>query len=73
MTKGQRAMAAAMIYPKPEKGGRGKNSKINLEFSGQYLSMARTVLAVLPEAANAFIKLAHRFRIPPERGYVKLA
>ncbi len=25
MTKGQRAMAVAKIYPDPEKGGRGKN------------------------------------------------
>ena len=24
MTKGQRAMGVAMIYPRPEKGGRGK-------------------------------------------------
>jgi len=24
MTKGQRAMAVAMLYPDPEKGGRGK-------------------------------------------------
>jgi hypothetical protein len=27
LTKGQRAMAMAMIYPEPEKGGRGKKRK----------------------------------------------
>ncbi len=47
MTKGQRAMAVALIYPEPEKGGRGKksgNSKENLGFSTMLLSNARTVL-----------------------------
>jgi hypothetical protein len=41
-------MATAMIYPEPEKGGRGKkvaNSTETVGFSGQRLSYARTVLA----------------------------
>jgi hypothetical protein len=42
-TKGQRAMAVAMIYPKPEKGGRGKKSKLNLEFSGEYVRPGRAL------------------------------
>ena len=46
MTKGQKAMMAAIAYPKPEKGGRGKNSsKIEgFNVSSGYLSSARTVL-----------------------------
>ena len=46
MTKGQRAMAIAMIYPEPEKGGRGKKSVRITEFGfdPSYLSHARTVL-----------------------------
>lgn len=47
LNSGQRAMAVAMMYPKPEKGGRGKNSSVTEEFSVRSgaLSMARTVLA----------------------------
>lgn len=37
-------MAVAMLYPEPEKGGRGKKSKVTLEFSSQLLSQARAVL-----------------------------
>ena len=46
MTKGQRAMAVAKIYPEPEKGGRGKKALKNSEFgvSRQYIGFARTVL-----------------------------
>ena len=44
LTVGQRAMAMAMIYPVPEKGGRGKNRKKTLPFSKMRLSQARTVL-----------------------------
>ena len=46
-------MAVAMIYPEPEKGGRGKNSSVSKEFSGVYLSQARTVLKWAPELADA--------------------
>lgn len=45
LTKAQRAMSVAMIYPEPGKGGRGReNSLLNKEFSGSRLSQARTVL-----------------------------
>ena len=47
MTKGQRAMAYAFIYPEPEKGGRGKKSQNCCEtqqFSKHRLSNARQVL-----------------------------
>ena len=33
ITKGQRAMAVAMIYPKPEKGGRGRKTTEIVGFS----------------------------------------
>lgn len=52
MTKGQRAMAVAMIYPEPEKGGRGNKSSVSEEFSGTRVSMARTVLKWAPEMAE---------------------
>ncbi len=49
LTKGQRAMAVAMIYPGPEKGGRGKKSFATKEFSQAALSKARTVLERTPD------------------------
>ncbi len=55
MTKGQRAMAVAKIYPEPEKGGRGKKLPANGEFSGvpsQRISEARTVLQYAPDPAG---------------------
>jgi ParB-like chromosome segregation protein Spo0J len=56
MTKGQRAMAVAMIIPEPEKGGRGKKgSKSVGEFSGEWLRQARTVRTYLPETAKAVL------------------
>ncbi|MCO5129388.1 MAG: ParB/RepB/Spo0J family partition protein [Xanthobacteraceae bacterium] len=45
MSSGQRAMATAMIYPEPERGGRGKKATETIGFSSQRLSYARTVLA----------------------------
>ena len=45
MTAGQQAMAVAMIYPKPEKGGRGKRSQIRESLTKAQenrLSQART-------------------------------
>jgi hypothetical protein len=51
MTKGQRAIATAMIYPEAEKGGRGKKAVLNTEFSSGNLSHARTVLRHTPDAA----------------------
>ena len=45
LTKGQQAMALALMYPEPDKGGRGKkNSLLNGGFSQQRLSQARLVL-----------------------------
>jgi hypothetical protein len=55
LTKGQRAMALAKLYPVPAKGGRGKKSELSSEFSSRYLGEARTVLACLPEAADAVL------------------
>jgi hypothetical protein len=47
MTAAQRAMAHALIYPKPEVGGKREAgiSKIPDGFSKQRLSLARSVLA----------------------------
>ncbi|MCZ6637399.1 MAG: hypothetical protein O7C66_04300 [Alphaproteobacteria bacterium] len=47
MTKGQRAMSVAKIYPEPEKGERRKKALKYCEFgiSRQYIGFARTVLA----------------------------
>ena len=46
ITKGQRGMAVALIYPKPEKGGRGQKATVSVEnISPQRLSHARAVLA----------------------------
>jgi hypothetical protein len=48
LTKGQQAMALAMIYPEAEKGGRGRksaaNSLVSSGFSRQRLDQARSVL-----------------------------
>jgi hypothetical protein len=44
MTAGQRAMTTAMVYPEPEKGGRGKKASVSEGFSATWLSMARTIL-----------------------------
>src|SRR5262245_31292829 len=53
MTKGQQAMATAMIFPDPEKRGRGnKKSLLSKEFSQARISQARTVLKYTPEDAK---------------------
>src|SRR3954454_9521459 len=47
LTRGQKAMALAMIYPEPERGGRGKRTQIPTEalgFAAMRLSQARSVL-----------------------------
>jgi hypothetical protein len=52
MTKSQAAMAMAVHYPEPEKGGRGKRSQKHESLSRHeqnYLSMARTICRILPE------------------------
>lgn len=57
MTKGQRAMATAMLYPEKSKGGRGKiNSEKIAEFtSTRYVQMAREVLEHAPDLADAVL------------------
>ncbi len=57
MTKGQRAMVVAKIYPELEKGGRGKKSEaMKLAGSGgfavQRVNEARTVLQHAPDLAD---------------------
>ncbi len=49
MTKGQRAMAVAMIFPGGS--GKGANPK-NLGLSGELIRQARTVLAHAPDLAT---------------------
>ena len=54
MTKGQRVMVVAKIYPEPEKGKRTdllKNST-GLGFDKAYLSHARTVLEYAPAGSS---------------------
>jgi hypothetical protein len=55
LTKGQQAMALAMIYPEGVKGGRGKkrNSSETEGFSAARLSQARTVLRFSEEVADS--------------------
>lgn len=59
MTKGQRAMAVAMIYPEGERGGRGKVSAANREVSSQFsvrlVQQGRMVLRWAPELADAVL------------------
>jgi ParB-like nuclease family protein len=58
LTKGQQAMAVAMIYPVPEKGGRGKKKTMDetsILFSPKRLQLARTVLAHSPDLAQAVL------------------
>jgi hypothetical protein len=61
LTKGQQAMAVAMIYPMPEKGGKGKRSRIQegldeprKTFQNR-LSRARIVFAYSPDLAQAVL------------------
>ena len=61
MTKGQRAMAVAMIYPDPEKGGRGKKSGAKTSdlvggFSMDFVDKARTVLKHAPDLAHQVLQ-----------------
>ena len=54
MTKSQRAMAVAMIYPEPAKlrrDGSGFTEIIGQAASPRYVSYARTVLKYTPQAA----------------------
>jgi hypothetical protein len=56
VSKGQQAIALAILYPEPEKGGRGKksaNTKESLGFTTQRLSEARSILEYSRELALA--------------------
>jgi hypothetical protein len=60
LTKGQQAMALAMIYPEPEKGGRG-NKKERVEetsaaFSAKRLAQSRSVLRHSRDLAESVVK-----------------
>ena len=72
MTKGQRAMAVAMIYPDPEKCGRGKKSQAKTSakiggFSMDIVDKARTVLEHASGVATARSRLrGHLGVIRPE-------
>jgi ParB-like chromosome segregation protein Spo0J len=61
MSKGQQAMAVAMVYPESEKTTHSKRSKTKLlleiktNFSGARLSQARTVLACSTDLALAVL------------------
>jgi hypothetical protein len=56
LTKGQRAMATARLYPDPAKIKRkGSGSSIAEDQASAYVSMARTVLRLDPELAAAVL------------------
>jgi len=57
LSKGQRAMAIAKLYPDGGKGGRGsKNPVLNTAgISSEYVKHARTVLHAAPDAVDAVV------------------
>ncbi len=56
MTKGQRAMAVAMMFPEAEKRGRGKtNAVLNTGFSSSYVAHARTIISSAPELVESVL------------------
>jgi hypothetical protein len=58
LTKAQQAMAVAVVYSVPEKGGRGKKKTMDETstlFSPKRLQLARTVLAYSPDLAQAVL------------------
>jgi len=55
LSKGQRAMATALIYPEAKKEGRGKKSNLKLHFTKMHLSRARMVLKHAEDLANAVL------------------
>jgi hypothetical protein len=58
MMKGQKAMILAMLYPEPEKGGRGKktNVVVSTKFSRSRLDQARLVLRHSRTLAESVVK-----------------
>jgi hypothetical protein len=57
MTKGQKVMALAMIYPEGRRGGAKDRGLIarNLGLSGERIRQARMVLRVTPDVAPAVV------------------
>src|SRR2546426_12667698 len=55
LTKSQKALCLAHLYLEPEKGGRGKRSKLVVEFSGELVRQARFLLKHTPDAANSVL------------------
>jgi hypothetical protein len=59
MTKGQRAMAVAMIYPEPKRGRGNKDAALKgaetAGFSERRVQEARMVLKWAPELADAVL------------------
>jgi hypothetical protein len=62
MTKGQRAMAVAKIYPEPQKLKRKDSSSLEIkELNSGYVSHARIVLQHAPDLADAGTTKIHAF------------
>jgi hypothetical protein len=72
MTKGQRAMAVAMVT-QPAKGGRGKTVPVLEGFSKQRISEARAVLQHAPDLARQVLtgsdSLDDAYKMARERQY----
>ena len=67
MTKGQRAMAVAMIYPKTNQGKKTSEDFSEVA-SRRYINVARTVLEHAPDlAANVLAKARPRRATGPRR------
>ena len=58
LTKGQQAMAIALIYPDEFERGRGKKGKLDLPFSKMTLSQARFVLRHCRDKAEEVLRNA---------------
>lgn len=56
LTKGQKAMALAMMYPEPTPGKKRKTSSVSEEVTTTRLSNARTVLHHSRSLAEAVLK-----------------
>ncbi len=54
MTKGQRAMAVAMMFPDSEQGKKTTSLKIN-EVSGGYIRQARAVISSAPDLVESVL------------------
>lgn len=72
---GQKALAYALIFPKPAKGGRGKQNPVDLRSLGSTVGHARTVIEHAPELVenvkSGFIALDNAYRQALERQRAK--